>query len=356
MDMQLQFTMPDDAGKPVEPLIAISAITSMPVATGKPAVERPLQIDALAPAWDSVYCAGCREYKPWNNGYGWPSKRLCPTCNAAKSRENQRQRKESDPEAFNAKRRAAYHRTPREREYQREYTRQRRTDPDFVQRAEEARQRWIANNPGKHKESSNRAWRKRRALKKASVCAHGPDCFDAAAKAMPQDCFICHATENIAADHWYPLGMYDSETGEIIGLDCRENCIPLCQPCNSRKANSHPIAWLIRIGRMTESPGVEQHVNDRYIALPTDYLRQVENTETPYAKSIRIASERNPTILAMHAAGVPQKDIATYFGITTPRINQILKKLKATATGELPCQSVNRKGESWTESRTASQN
>lgn len=70
-----------------------------------------------------------------------------------------------------------------------------------------------------------------------AVCEHGPKCIDRAFLKLvySAQCFYC-GSQAEAADHFYPLVRG--------GLHCRENIVPACQSCNSRKSTRDPYEWL----------------------------------------------------------------------------------------------------------------
>ena len=70
-----------------------------------------------------------------------------------------------------------------------------------------------------------------------AVCVHGPKCVDrdVLKSVYASECIYCGAAAE-AADHFYPLARG--------GLNCRENIVPSCQSCNSRKSARDPAEWL----------------------------------------------------------------------------------------------------------------
>lgn len=259
-----------------------------------------MQMGFSIPAWDSVKCSRCHEFKDWNGGKGWNG-RQCPEC----KREYRCQYRVANPEAANLecsqchefkdwnggdgwrgrhcpechranaanwyynnlerakrKRREIYERNI---DAKKEYDRRRHAANPT--RGSNAVRQWRIDNPGKHKIKARRDSRNRRARKSNAICEHGPGCFDRAAQSMPQRCSIhgCRRRKHIQADHIIPLAKG--------GLDCKDNLQPLCshhtparaprtpsltpgtsgscfRHTNRNKGGEDPIEWANRHGRL----------------------------------------------------------------------------------------------------------
>ena len=97
--------------------------------------------------------------------------------------------------------------------------------------------RYKAANP-----EANRAREmKRRGIKAAAICEHGPKCVDATfLKAIyASECIYCGQPAE-HADHFIPLARG--------GLHCVENIVPACAACNSAKSHRDPAEWMESLG------------------------------------------------------------------------------------------------------------
>ena len=151
-------------------------------------------------------CGKCGELRPTDDGRRW-HRRQCPDCRAACQ------------VAYNAEYRAAN--ADKERARHKAY---RAANADKVRARYKA---YCQTEAGK--QSMRRRSRNRRAVKQNAVCAHGPNCFDNAARLMPRKCATpgCRRRRP-EADHIIPLAEG--------GLHCRHNLQPLCKSCNSAKS------------------------------------------------------------------------------------------------------------------------
>ena len=151
---------------------------------------------------------GLNEHRRWVGSA--PNGNICPDCR-------------------NAYRNARYANEPMVREQIR------RWQKDHPERRREILQKYYYEGGGK--DTARRGVLARRARKANAVCEHGVGCFYQAAKVLPQLCLVegCNR-KDIQGDHWMPF--------VLGGLDCRENCQPLCKRHNVGKGDSHPDEWI----------------------------------------------------------------------------------------------------------------
>ena len=163
--------------------------------------------------------------------------RSCPNCRAKYALQRHRR----NAEYINGRRREVRATDEAWRNnanrYGREYYAARSSDPAWKEHHNRLNKAWKARNP----EKVNRNTRNRRARKHGAVCQHGPGCFDAAARLMPQRCAVkgCRRTD-INADHIVPIARG--------GQDCRWNLQPLCGYHNQSKNAADPVDWQLRHG------------------------------------------------------------------------------------------------------------
>lgn len=166
------------------------------------------------PTWTCLWCTAGRHWVETAGDSRQWHYRKCPDCKLDYQR-----RQYADP-------------TKREqiRELANVSQRRRRADPEN-RKTERA---YYKTPTGK----AAKARRKARRDARRNPCAHGPDCWRDAFKAMHESsavCAACGATENIEADHVIPVARG--------GLDCKDNLQALCKPCNSSKGDKLPEEW-----------------------------------------------------------------------------------------------------------------
>jgi hypothetical protein len=115
------------------------------------------------------------------------------------------------------------------KQWQQKYDEEHREERNALQR------KWRINNPERTKEIANKVHHKRKAISRNLPCDFTIKQWAECKERFDNKCAYCGKEKDLAQDHFLPL----SKGGEYT----KNNIVPTCQSCNSRKSNKNFFEW-----------------------------------------------------------------------------------------------------------------